>query len=589
VTPLADESAIVAGVLVSPGGAIENNELAALLDRLADLLEIEGANPFRVRAYRTAARTVRDLPGSIAALIAEGRDLAELPGIGRDLAEKLVEIVESGRFPALEEARARVPSGLVDLLELPGVGPKRAKALYEELGITTLDELAAALRAGRVHGRHGFGERTEQKLLHELERQTQPERRALLAEVEPTAQALVAHLRSARGVRRVVVAGSYRRRKETVRDLDLLVTAPDPTAATERLLSFEEVEDVLAHGPTRSTVRLHSGLQVDLRVVGEESYGAALCYFTGSVAHSVAVRRLAQRAGLKLNEYGVFRNGERLGGRTERDVFALVGLPYIAPELRENRGEVDAALAHRLPHLVRERDIRGDLRVHSSAGDGQGLRGLASAARERGYEYVAIADRTPGGGGRSHRHLREQLDEIERLNDEFEGRPVLLRSAEVEILEDGSLDLPERLLRRLDLTVCAVHTGFGLSRRRQIDRILRALDSPYFTILAHPTGRLVGESPRYELDLEHLIELVHDRGRFLELYARPGRLDLSDVHCRLAKERGVGVAISSGAASRAELGFLRFGVDQARRGWLEPADVLNTRPIAKLRRLIGRR
>ena len=582
------EDSSIVGTLVPAPRAVENGEIAALLDRLADLLEIEGANPFRVRAYRTAARTVRDLPGSIAALVAEDRDLAELPGIGHDLAGKLVEIVESGRFPALEEARAQVPSGLVDLLELPGVGPKRAKALYEELGITTMDELAAALRAGRVHGRHGFGETTERKLLHELERRTKPERRSMLAEVEPTAQALVSHLSGARGVRRTVVAGSYRRRRETVRDLDVLVTASDPTAATERLLSFAEVEEVLAHGSTRSTVRLGSGLQVDLRVVKEESYGAALCYFTGSVAHSVAVRRLAQRAGLKLNEYGVFHGDERLGGRTEREVFRLVGLPYIAPELRENRGEVDAALRHRLPHLVREQDVRGDLRVHSSAGDRQGLRGLANAARDRGYEYVAIADRTPAAGGRSHRALREQLDGIERLNDELRGHPLLLASAEVEILEDGSLDLPERLLRRLDLTVCAVHTGFALSRRRQTDRVLRAIESPYFTILAHPTGRLVGDEPRYDLDLERVIELVHEHGGFVELDARPGRLDLSDVHCKLAKERGVGVAISTGAASRADLAVMRFGVDQARRGWLERTDVLNTRPVAELRRLIAR-
>jgi DNA polymerase (family X) len=582
--------ASTAGMAMVVGGrAVENTEVAELLDRLADLLEIEGANPFRVRAYRTAARTVRDLPQSLAALVAEGKDLAELPGIGRDLAQKLVGVVESGRFVALEEARAREPAGLADLVELPGVGPKRAKALYDELGITTLEELAAALRAGRVHGHHGFGERSEQKLLHELERRTQPEHRTLLSDVEPVAQALVDHLRGGRGWSRAIVAGSYRRRRESVRDLDVLVTATDPTAATERLLGFEQVEEVLAHGPTRSTVRLRSGLQVDLRVVGEESYGAALCYFTGSKAHSVAVRRLAQRAGLKLNEYGVFRGSERLGGRTEREVFGLVGLPYIEPELRENRGEVEAALQRRLPHLLQHRDIRGDLRVHSSAGDERGLRGLAVDARERGYEYVAIADRTPFAGGPDPKRLRQQLDEIERLNDELEGRAVLLKSAEVEILEDGSLNLPERLLRRLDLTVCAVHGRFDLSKRRQTERVLRALESPYFTILAHSTGRLVNEPEPFKLDLERVIEAVHQHGRFLELDARPARLDLSDVQCKLAKEQGVMVAISSAASTSAELDLLRFGVDQGRRGWLERADVLNTRRLEELGKLIARR
>jgi DNA polymerase (family X) len=566
---------------------VENGEVAELLDRLADLLEIEGANPFRVRAYRGAARTVRDLPQSLAGLVAEEKDLAELPGVGRDLAEKLVGIVESGRFPALEEARARVPAGLAELVELPGVGPKRAKALYDELGITTLEELASALRAGRVHGRHGFGEKTEQKLLHELERRKGPERRVPLAEVEPIAQALVGHLRAARGVRQAVVAGSYRRRRDTVRDLDVLITGTDPAAATDRLLSFEEVEEVLAHGPTRSTVRLRSGLQVDLRVVGEESYGAALCYFTGSVAHSVAVRRLAQRAGLKLNEYGVFRDDERVGGRTEREVFALIGLPYIEPELRENRGEVEAALKRRLPRLLKQQDIRGDLRVHSSAGGQRGLRGLAKAALGRGYEYLGIADRTPAAHGPGPKRLREQLDEIERLTDELEGRPFLLKAAEVEILEDGSLDLPDRLLRRLDLTICAIHQRFDLSKRRQTERVLRALENPYFTILAHPTGRLVNEPEAHELDLERVIEAAHERGRFLELNARPERLDLNDVHCKLAKEKDVAVAISTGAVTGTDLDFLRFGIDQARRGWLEPADVLNTRPLDELRRIIA--
>jgi DNA polymerase (family 10) len=567
---------------------LENREVAELLDRLADLLEIEGANPFRVRAYRNAARGIRDLPHSLEALVAEGRDLTELAGIGRDLAGKLTGIVESGRFAALDEVRARLPAGLAELVELPGVGPKRAKALYDELGITTRDELAVALKEGRVHGHHGFGEKTEQKLLHELERMRQPEHRVLLADAEPIARALVRHLRGGRGVRRAVIAGSYRRRRESVRDLDVLVTATDPAVATERLLSFEEVDEVIAHGPTRSTVRLRSGLQVDLRVVGEESYGAALLYFTGSVAHSIAVRRLAQRAGLKLNEYGVFRDGERLGGRTEREVLARVGLPYIEPELRENRGEVEAALDRRLPRLLKDRDLRGDLRVHSSAGDEQGLRGLAAAAIDRGYEYLAVADRTPGAGGPGPRQLREHLDEIDRLDDELGGRPCLLKAAEVEILEDGTLDLPDRLLRRLDLTLGAVHQRLDLSKRHQTKRVLKALESGAVTILAHPTGRLVDERHPYELDIERVIQAAHELGLFLELTGRPERLDLSDVHCQLAKEQGVAVAISSGAQASAELDFLRFGIDQARRGWLTPVDVLNTRPLDELRRLIAR-
>jgi DNA polymerase (family X) len=299
------------------------------------------------------------------------------------------------------------------------------------------------------------------------------------------------------------------------------------------------------------------------------------------------VRRLAQRAGLKLNEYGVFRDGERIGGRTEREVLALVGLPYIEPELRENRGEIAAALQRRLPRLLKQGDIRGDLRVHSSIGGQAGLRGLAEAALARGYEYIAVADPTRRAHGPGAKLLSGQLDQIERVNDELEGRVVLLKSAEVEILEDGSLDLPERLLRRLDLTICALHQRFDLPERRQTERVLRALASPYFTILAHPTGRLLNEPEPYRLDLERVIETARERGRFLELNARPERLDLNDLHCKLAKEKGVAVAIASSARTLAELDFLRFGIDQARRGWLEQVDVLNTRPLQELRLLIA--
>ena len=565
---------------------MENSEVAQLFDRLADLLEIEGANPFRVRAYRTAARTLRDLPRSVTALVAEGSDLTELPGIGRDLADKLVGIAQTGRLAALEEARARVPAGLAELVEVPGVGPKRAKALYEELGITSVPELSAALRAGRVHGRHGFGEKSERKLLHELERRGEGERRAALMEVEPVAEALVRHLRASPAVRRAVVAGSYRRRRATVRDLDLLVTATDPAAAAERLLDFRDVEEVLAHGPTRSTVRLASGLQVDLRVVAEESYGAALCYFTGSVAHSVAVRRLAQRAGLKINEYGVFREEDRLGGRTEREVYDLVGLPYIEPELRENRGEVEAALQHGLPRLVKGREIRGDLGVRGTAGGRAGLRGLAQGARRRGYEYVVVADRVAPDAETAPQRLLEQIEEIDRLNDELCGHPLLVKSAEVEILQDGSLGLPDRVLSRLDLTICSVRAHLDLPRSRQTDRIRRALEHPGCTILAHPPEPPSTQAEAaYELDLDRVLDTARDHGCFLGLIARPGCLELADVHCRLAQETGLAVAICSAARSAGELELLRFGVDQARRGWLERADVLNTRSAQELRRL----
>ncbi len=562
-----------------------NEDVAAIFDALADLLEIQGENPFRVRAYRSAARTVRELPRSLASLAAEGADLAELPTIGPDLAGKILEILATGRLAALEEARRRVPVPFAELIELPGLGPRRARQLHEALGVGTLDELETALRAGRLRGVRGFGARSEERLLAELERRRgagapTPVR---LDEAERTARPLLAQLRGAPGVGEVVVAGSYRRRKETVRDLDVLAASAAAAEATERFLAFPEVAQVLARGRTRSTVRLRSGgLQVDFRVVPEQSFGAALQYLTGAKPHTIALRRLALKRGLKLNEYGLFRADERIAGRSEAELYAALGLPLIAPELRENRGELEAAQAGRLPALVALHDIRGDLHVHT---DGLPLRELAAAARSRGYEYVAVA-----AGGSDASRLAAQLDEIERLNDELAGRFTLLRAAEAEIVADGSLDLPAALLTRLDLTVCVLRRGFGLSRERQTRRVLRAMESPFFTILAHPAGRLVGRpQPAYVLDLERVIAAAAERGCFLELNAQPSRLDLDDLHCRLAKELGVKVAVSTAARTPAELDYLRFGVGQARRGWLEPADLLNTRPLAELRALLARR
>jgi DNA polymerase (family 10) len=557
--------------------ALENEDVAAIFDTLADLLEIQGDNPFRVRAYRSAARTIRDLPHRLEVLVAEGADLVELPAIGRDLAAKIVEILETGRLTALEEARSRTPPALAELMELPGLGPKRARLLHDELNIDSLEVLAAAVRAGRLRGLHGFGAKTEHHLLEELERRRTPERPLTLHAAELAARPLLEHMRAAPGVAEAAVAGSFRRRREVVRDLDLLVACEDSRSITERFLSYEDVAETIAAGTTRSTVRLRSGLQVDLRVVAPESYGAALHYFTGSKAHNIAVRRIAQRAGLKLNEYGVFRGEDRIGGRSEDEVFAAVGLPYIEPELRENRGEIEAALEGRLPSLVAPGDIRGDLHVHVN---GASLEDLAEWAEARGYEYLAVADR-----GLGPRRLAARIDEIERLNERLE-RVTLLTSAEIDIREDGSLDLPERLLRRLDLTICALHTGFDLSRDRQTERVLRAMESRYFTVLAHPSGRIINEPEPYALDLERVTEAARDRGCFLELDAQPSRLDLDDVHCRLAKELGVKLAISTEARSRAELDYMGLGVAQARRGWLEPEDVLNSYSLRELRSLL---
>ncbi|MEW6544900.1 MAG: DNA polymerase/3'-5' exonuclease PolX [Nitrospirota bacterium] len=568
---------------------VHNADVAAKLDEVADLLEIEGANRFRVRAYRNAARTLRDLSREVAEMLKEGADLTELPGIGEDLAGKIREIVETGTTPVLEEHRQALPPTLAELLKIPGLGPKRVQALHRHLGIQTLDALRLAAKEGRIRSLPGFGEKTERQILERLAARAGTEARLKLAIATQYAEALVAYLKAAPGVKQVTVAGSYRRARETIGDLDILATASRGSPVMDRFVAYGEVEEVLAHGGTRATVRLACKLQVDLRVVAEESYGAALQYFTGSKAHNIVLRQLAQQRGLKINEYGVFRNDRRLAGETEESVYAAVGLPWVPPELRENRGEFEAAREGRLPKLVELRDLKGDLHAHTKATDGRSsLKEMALAARTRGFEYLAITDhsqRLAMTHGLDQKHLLAQLDEIDRLNGELKGL-TLLKGIEVDILEDGRLDLPDEVLGRLDLVIGAVHSHFSLPQEKQTERILRAMDRPHFTILAHPSGRLIQEREPYDVDLPRIIRQARERECFLEVNAHPERLDLTDIACQMAKEEGVLLSINSDAHSVLDFDNLRFGVGQARRGWLEKADVVNTRPLSQLRPLL---
>lgn len=570
--------------------AVRNEEVAAVFDEIADLLEIRGENPFRVRAYRNAARTVRSLGRDVAGLVAAGEDLTRLPGIGRDLAGKIREIVETGTSATLAALRREFPPGLGALLRLPGLGPKRVAALHRELGIGSLEALRRAAETGRLRSLPGFGPRTEARVLEAIRAHLDTGRRFLLAEVEGWAEALVEHLRAGPGVDEVVVAGSFRRRRETVGDLDILCTARDGAAVAAHLAAHERVAEVLSQGPTRTTVVLRDGLQVDLRVVPAASLGAALHYFTGSKAHNIAVRRLGQQRRLKINEYGVFRGARRVAGATEESVFRSVGLPWIPPELREDRGEIEAARAGRLPRLVELRDLRGDLHCHTRASDGRsGLEEMARAARAAGLEYLAVTEHSRSlrvARGLDARRLRAHVEAIRRLDERLEGI-TLLAGIEVEILEDGRLDLPDPVLAELDLVVGAVHTRFDLPRARQTRRILRAMDHPHFHLLAHPSGRLLLRREPYDVDMARIIRHARERGCFLELNANPDRLDLDDVHCRMARDEGVLVAICSDAHSSLGFANLRFGVGQARRGWLGPEHVLNARPIGELRRLLA--
>lgn len=570
---------------------VHNADIAEAFRRLADLLEIEGGNRFRVRAYRGAASTVEGLPRDAADMLADGADLSELPGIGEDLAGKIAELVETGRLPLLEEVEGRTAPGLSEITRIEGLGPRRVQKLHEALGVESLADLRRAVQAGKVRALSGFGEKTEANILEALARREGAERRLKLIDAEHVAGPLLDHVESIRGVKRAVVAGSYRRRKETVGDLDILVTAKRGADVTATFVLYDEVEEVVSRGSTRSTVRLRSGFGVDLRVVAEVSYGAAAFYFTGSKAHNIALRKRARRKGWKLNEYGLFEDEERIAGKTEKEVYGKLSLPFIAPELRENRGEIEAAEKGELPDLVTLDDIRGDLHAHTKWSDGAfSIREMAVAARRKGYAYLGITDHSKSqtvAGGLKADELAEQIDEIDRLNEEIGGIRIL-KGCEVDILEDGALDLGDDILSRLDYTVCSIHGGFGLSREKQTERVLRAMDNPDFVIMGHPTGRLINERPPCEIDLDRLMEAAKERGCFLEVNAQPARLDLDDAHCKAARDMGLKAPISTDAHSVNGLEMMRFGVDQARRGWLEAHDVLNTRALPELMKLLRR-
>lgn len=568
-----------------------NADIARLFNRLADLLEIDDANPFRVRAYRNAARTIRAQTRGMADMVARDEDLSRLPDIGDDIAAKIETIVESGRLPDLEEIETRVPGELSDMMHIEGLGPKRVKTLYEELQISGLDDLEQAARAGRIRALSGFGRKTEETILRRVEAWSGREQRTLLAEAEGVAEPLLAYLEESKGVKRLTIAGSYRRRKETVGDLDILATAKKGSDIVDRFIAYEDVAEVVSHGTTRSTVHLKSGMQVDLRVVPGVSYGAALHYFTGSKSHNIALRTIAQKHELKINEYGVYKGDDRVAGKTEEEVYKHFGLAWIPPELRENHGEIEAARDEKLPDLVTIKDIRGDLQMHTTESDGHtSLEEMARAAADIGYDYIAITDHSRHvtvANGLDEKRLRAQIETIDRLNEKLEDI-VVLKSIEVDILEDGALDLPDSVLKELDLTVCSIHSGFKLPRKKQTERVLRAMDNRYFNIFAHPTGRLINERDPYDIDLEPIMQAAKKCGCFLEVNAQPVRLDLNDDACRMARDMGLKLAISTDAHSAEGLVNMRFGVDQARRGWLEPDDVINTRSLTALRKLLKR-
>jgi len=573
---------------------IHNNDVAEIFDELADLLEIKGENQFRVRAYRNAARSVAGLSRSVADLAAEEKGLDGIPGIGKDLADKIRTIVATKKLPLLEDMKKELPEGLSALMRIRGLGPKKIATLHKELKIASLDDLKRAASEGKIRELAGFSEKTEQAILEGIGRTKVTERgpeRFKRAVAEQIVTPLFEELKKAKGVEEIAIAGSYRRRAETVGDVDILVAAAKSADIMARFTGYDDVAKVLAEGETKASVVLRGGLQVDLRVVPLASFGAALHYFTGSKAHNIAVRLMGVKRKLKVNEYGVFRGKKMIAGRTEEEIYKLFGMPYIEPELREDRGELQAALKGKLPRLVRLEDLRGDLHAHTKTTDGRFTAAeMAEAAKKLGYEYLAISDhskRVTMAHGLDAKGLARSIKEIDKLNAGLKGI-TLLKSIECDILADGSLDLPDGILGELDLVVASVHYNTNQTKEKMTERILRALDNRRVNIFGHPSGRLINERPPYEIDLEKVMRAAVERGCFLELNAHPDRLDLDDVHCQTAKAMGLKIALSTDAHSTDDLALMRFGIGQARRGWLGPADVINTRPLADLRKLLKR-
>ena len=572
---------------------MQNIEITHLFEELADLLEIQSANPFRVRAYRNAARMLGDLPESVAEIVADPtRSLEDLPGIGKDLAEKIATIVNTGTLPQLEELRAEVPAGVVEMLKVPGLGPKKAAALFQQLQITSLAELKTQCESGAVAGLKGFGAKTSQAILEGLAHLAQAGQRLYLAEVEPLAEELLAHLRGVPGVLRVEAAGSFRRRRETVGDLDLLAVAADSAAVMQALAAHPAVEKVLQQGETKQRVRLKLGLEMDLRVVPEASYGAALQYFTGSKDHNIVVRQRAIERGLKLNEYGVFQGEKLVGGATEQEVYRAVDLPWIPPELRESRREFDWAAAGTLPTLIEPADLRGDLHMHTTATDGAAtIREMIEAAQARGLSYIAITDhsqRVSMANGLDAKRLRKHWAEIESIRSEYPHIHVL-KGIECDILEDATLDLDDGVLAEAEWVLAVLHYGLKQSSEQITKRLMAAIENPHVDAIGHLTGRLIGKRPPAAMDLATVLRGMSREGKWLEINAHPARLDADDITVAQAKDLGIPIVINSDAHSVQGFEVLEYGVNQARRGGLEAGDVWNTLPWGEFRSRLARR
>lgn len=573
-----------------------NSQIADVFELMADLLEFQGENPFRVRAYRNGARAIRNLADSVAAIVQDDpKRLQQVEGIGKAVADKCQVLVQTGELPQLKKLQEEIPETVLSIMRIPGMGPKKTAAVYHELGIATLDELRTACQQGRIQAIKGFGKKTEDTILSGIDMAAVADQRIYWAKADEVVGQLRQHLEELNGIQQLEFAGSYRRGRETVGDLDVLVVAAKADQVMDHFARFSGSPNVMARGDTKMSIRIASGLQIDLRIVPPESFGAALQYFTGSKEHNVVLRTRAKQRGLKINEYGVYRiEGERetyVAGQTEQEVYATLDLPWFPPELREARREFDWAKAGELPELIRLEDIQGELHAHTNETDGQvSLEAMAQAAQERGLKYLAITDhskRVSMAGGLDEKRLLDQWQRIDRWNERAAGEFRLLKGIECDILEKGGLDLADDVLAQADWVLASIHYGQRQPRQQITARILEAVQHPHVSAIAHPTGRLINQRPAYDVDLDAVFAAARQHGKLLELNANPMRLDLDDVFCAAAKSHGIPIVINTDAHSIENLDLMRYGILQARRAGLTKADVANSRTWPELKKLIG--
>ncbi len=569
---------------------MKNKEIASIFNDIADILEIKGDNPFRIRAYKRAALALESLSKDVAETSKE--ELLKIPGIGQDLAGKIEEYVNTGRIQAYEDIKKEIPEGLSALLKVPGLGPKTAKLLYEKLNVKNIDDLENYARQHKLTGLPGIKEKTEENIIKGIEMLKRGIERKPLGKVLPIAEEILNYIRKHSPVNKLSLAGSLRRWKDTIKDIDILATSNDPKSVMNAFIHLPNVKEVLMHGPTKSSIIIHEGIQVDLRVVQEESYGAALAYFTGSKEHNIRLREMAVKTGLKINEYGIFRekDDKKLGGEKEEDIYKILGLPYIPPELREDTGEIEAALNGKLPVLIELKDIRGDLHVHTKRSDGShDYDELINAARELGYEYIAITDHSKGlgiAGGLNEEKVIEEKKEIDALNKRLKGFRIL-SGIEVDIRIDGHLDFSDDILKQLDIVIASIHSGFKQGREQLTQRIISAMKNPYVSVIAHPTGRLIGERDPYDIDMDKIIETAYRTNTILEINAYPLRLDLNDIYAKKAALTGIPIVISTDTHMLSQFKFMAYGVSIARRGWLEKKHVINTMNYQNLIKILN--